>query len=345
MEQETAPDEGATDEATKLEAEVVALEQGIINAAIAFQHMSAELTRNDAAHLRALYSIVIRMYHFLLIVIKSPRCFQAIQFSDYWIKKRQKPKKAYVAKWVADAVMRPGSTQAKESAARISAILQSFMLSNVPENEVEPRIRARGGIQKCYLALCPAAVARADIDLLRSEPAIGTMPAPEDKEQFEGGDSEPMIGRDPRLEALTDDPDHAAKGRATDNDVLVGPATDDVEEQTKPAGAFLANPSGSPPTEGRGDDLLSAAVSGRRSDVRSRFKPANMLVVDMCPDQLAALLKAKRAIIRVSIMEPDEIGFKPVLLNQAELSLSEWGRWPDIRFPSDDVDPSTGKDE
>src|SRR5450631_2859 len=132
MQQMPKLEKSALDDAPNPDAEVVAVEQAMINIAISYERMSAELTRNDEAHRRALYSLVTRMYRLLLTVSKSPPCFQAIQSNAYWAKKHQKPKQTYVAKWVVDSVMRPRSKTVRENAGRISAILHSFVHSNVP---------------------------------------------------------------------------------------------------------------------------------------------------------------------------------------------------------------------
>jgi hypothetical protein len=336
------PEECAFNEAANPDAGVVAVEQAMINMAISYERMSIELTRNDEAHLRALYSLVTRMHRLLLTVNKSPRCFQAVRSNAYWATRPQKPKQTYVAKWVVDSVIRPRSTTAKENAGRISAILHSFVHSNVPDNEVENRIRAAGGIQKCYLAICPAAVARAEIDLLRSEPATGTTPPPEDDEEFDHETCHSMIAREPSSK----EPADALKGsralQSVDDDVPGEPPNEEAEGPTEPAGSLSASPLAAAAKESRLDDMVGANYPGRPKKVApTRFDRTNMLAVEMCPHQLAELLKAKRAVIRISILKPDESGFSPVIMHQAELSFTDEGRWPDVRFPSDDEDTTT----
>jgi hypothetical protein len=329
------------DTATRL-AEVVEVEQAMVNMAISYERMSVELTRNDEAHRRALYSLVTRMYRLLLTVSKSPRCFQAIRSNAYWANKQQKPKHTYVAKWVVDSVTRPRSKTARENAGRISAILHGFVHSNVPDNEVEIRIRAGGGVQKLYLAVCPSAVARAEIDLLRSEPATGTTPAAGDEEDFDHETCQSMIVR----ELSSGESAGALQGskavQTVDNDVPGEPPNEEAEGPTEPAGWLFASPLAAAAKESRLDDMVGANHQGRPKKVApTRFDRDKMVAVEVCPEQLAEFFKAKRAVMRVSILPPDESGFMRVIMHEAQLSPTDEGRWPDVRFPSDDEDFAT----
>jgi hypothetical protein len=303
--------------------------------ATAFQEQTNHLAENDKKFKAILYSFIDAMYSLLETATHNSDAFREIQTSDYWTNKRQKPKESNTAKWVVDVIMQPKTSLSVENATRLSAIFRNFLRSNVPKDEVKTKILADGGIQRCYLKICPKAIARADLDLLRTELVLGTMPPPIEGLNDEDCDTSSEGNAPSRASAQS--LQQAEPIDAADS-VTLTPSMDSggLEADQRDASSISATQ-----LDNRHSDMHCDDKSSRRETIPLKRKDQDKyLAVEMNTSDLETLLMAKRAVIRVVIESPIDIDFKRVIAERLTTSFSDRERWPDIRFTPDRDEPT-----
>jgi hypothetical protein len=108
----------------------------------------------ESAHAAKVMRFLQDAYFIAVQFRRRPGDFERLQAHKFWKQWRQKPKDRKTSKWVLYFILQATTTNDRNRARKYAAILDGLMQDEVEISEVAERIKALGGVEAAYKAIC-----------------------------------------------------------------------------------------------------------------------------------------------------------------------------------------------